>query len=216
MGDPKKATKKYSKPSHPWRKDRIESESILVKEYGFKNKKEIWKLGSLLKNFAQQAKKSIVATTEQAELEKKNLINRLTRLGFIKQGGQIDDILSLTLVDLCERRLQTIVFRKRFARTMGQARQFIVHGHITVNSNKITAPGYIVSTEDEALIAYSANSSLTDEMHPERNLEKEKVVEKEKIVEKEKVIEKKEVTGKEKVIEKEKIVEKEKVVEKKK
>ena len=41
MGSPKKQRKKYSKPSHPWQKARIEEEKALKKEYSFKNKKEL-------------------------------------------------------------------------------------------------------------------------------------------------------------------------------
>ena len=44
MGDPKRRKKKYSKPFHPWEKDRIEEEKQLMEEYGLKNKKEIGKL----------------------------------------------------------------------------------------------------------------------------------------------------------------------------
>ena len=40
MGDPRKLRKKYYPPSHPWQKIRIDEEKILMKDYGFKNKKE--------------------------------------------------------------------------------------------------------------------------------------------------------------------------------
>ena len=48
MGDPKKSRKTYSTPSHPWQKERILEEAELSKEYGTKNKKELWKLKSML------------------------------------------------------------------------------------------------------------------------------------------------------------------------
>ena len=41
MGDPKKNRKKYQTPTTAWSKSRIEEEAVLVKEFGFKNKK--WK-----------------------------------------------------------------------------------------------------------------------------------------------------------------------------
>ena len=172
MGDPKKARKKYSTPTHPWKKDRIELEKALTKEYKFKNKKEIWKISSLLKNYSKQAKDSIVATTKQAEIQKKNLIDKLTKLGLIQQGGQIDDILSLTIRDLCNRRLQTLVVKKGLARSLGQARQFIVHGHICIGSSKITSPSYLISVEEESQLCYTSSSALTNDEHPERFVEK--------------------------------------------
>ena len=44
MGDPRRLKKRYSAPSHPWQKERIEEEIVLTREYGLRNKKEIWKL----------------------------------------------------------------------------------------------------------------------------------------------------------------------------
>ncbi|MFH1439123.1 MAG: 30S ribosomal protein S4 [Candidatus Woesearchaeota archaeon] len=172
MGDPKKPKKKYSTPPHPWMKERIEQEKVLTKEYAFKNKKEIWKLSSLLKKYSEQAKKSIISNTKQGEIEKTNLINKLTKLGLIQAGGQIDDILSLKIKDFCERRLQTLVCRKGLARSMNQSRQFIVHGHISIGSNKLTSPSYLVSIDEEAMISFSSNSELAREDHPERNIVK--------------------------------------------
>ncbi|MBT5271966.1 30S ribosomal protein S4 [Candidatus Woesearchaeota archaeon] len=171
MGDPKKPKKKYNAPTHPWNKERIEAEKILTREYGLKNKKEIWRMNSLLKNFSKQAKMSIITKTKQGELENQNLLKRLTKLGLIKSGGQIDDILSLTIRDICERRLQTLVVKKGFARSVKQARQFIVHRHIKLGDKKVTAPSYLVSTEEEAAMTFSENSNLANEEHPERSIQ---------------------------------------------
>ena len=43
MGDPKRLRKKYETPSHPWEEERIKRETELMKKYGLKNKREIWK-----------------------------------------------------------------------------------------------------------------------------------------------------------------------------
>ena len=40
MGDPVRIKKKFSKPSHPWRKEKIEEEKILLDDYGLKNKNQ--------------------------------------------------------------------------------------------------------------------------------------------------------------------------------
>ena len=73
MGDPKKIRKKYNTPMHPWEGKRIEEEKGLLREYGLKNKKEIWKMRAVLKGFSDQAKKLITATGVQAEKEKQQL-----------------------------------------------------------------------------------------------------------------------------------------------
>jgi small subunit ribosomal protein S4 len=168
MGDPRKIKRKYSGPGHPWQRARLEEERILVREYGLTTKRELWKINSKLKTFANQAKRLIALTTTQAELETKQLLDRVSRLGLLKSGAKLNDVLALTLKDFLNRRLQTLVLKKGLARTPLQSRQFIVHEHVMIGPKKITAPSYIVLTEEEAQISFVANSSLASPEHPER------------------------------------------------
>ena len=52
------------------------------------------------------------------------------------------------LVGLLERRLDTIIYRAKFATTVFSARQLINHGHIRVNGKKVNIPSYLVKEED--------------------------------------------------------------------
>jgi len=168
MGDPRKFKSKYSGPGHPWQRARLEDERILVREYGLSTKRELWKINSKLKDFATQAKRLIALRTVQAELEKKQLLDRVARLGLLPAGAKLDDVLALTVKDLLNRRLQTLVLKKGLARTPMQSRQFIVHEHVMVGPRKITAPSYLVPIVEEALVSFVANSSLANPEHPER------------------------------------------------
>ncbi|MEM3374272.1 MAG: 30S ribosomal protein S4 [Candidatus Woesearchaeota archaeon] len=168
MGDPRKLRKKFDKPNHPWQKLRIEEERVLLKEYGFKNKLELWKLNSLLKKYKLQVKELIPKRDPKSEEQKKKLLEKMKQYALIKEGAIMEDILALSLKDLCERRLQTIVFRKGLARTIKQARQFITHEHIMVGNKKITSPSYILTAEEEALVRFADNSPLFFDTHPER------------------------------------------------
>ncbi len=152
MGDPKRQRKKFSKPSHPWQKERIVVERGILNQYGLRRKYEIWKVDSMLKKFLHRAKTIIGERTKQSELEKKQLLRRLYLLGLLKKDSKFDDVLNLTLKDILERRLQTLVYRKQLANNMLQARQFITHEHIVVGSKKITTPSYLVSIEEEPQI----------------------------------------------------------------
>lgn len=170
MGDPRKIRSKFEGPSHPWQRQRIEEERQLVKEYGLKNKTEIWKMQSKLKSFTAQAKNLIPLATPQAELEKKQLMARLQRYGLVPVNTQVDVVLGLTLRDLLERRLQTQVYKKNLARTMHQARQFITHGHVTISGKKISSPSYLVPVVEETQIGFISNSTLVNPDHPERQI----------------------------------------------
>lgn len=168
MGDPKKIRKKYQTPRHPWQKARIEEEGEIFKEYGTKNKREIWKMRSVLRDFSDRAKKLIAAKSAQAEKERKEMLAKLQSMGLISAEAGLDDVLGLNLRDILERRLETLVYKKGLARSMKQARQFIVHGHVMVGERKVNSPSYLVSVKEEGLIGFASKSTLNDPEHPER------------------------------------------------
>ena len=169
MGDPKKIRKKYDTPSHPWIKSRIDDEKRVAKEFGTRNKKEIWKMETILKNFKQQAKKLITLDTPQAKVETEHLFRRIAQLGLANGDVSFDVVLGLSIDDLMARRLQTIVFKKGLAHSVKQARQFIIHEHIVVAGKKMTSPSHIVSVSDEASVGFAVSSPLYSEDHPERS-----------------------------------------------
>jgi len=197
MGDPRRVRKKFSGPTHPWQKERIDEEKGLLKEYGLKNKTEIWKVTSNLRNFKIQIKRIIKLKTKQSEKEKIQLLNKLIKLGLLQENTEIEGVLRLGVKDILERRLQSVVFRKGLARSMQQARQFITHQHIMVNNKKITAPGFLVPKALENSIAFAASSSLVSPDHPERVQEKKQEVKEKKKGKKEKKLETKKQEKKE-------------------
>ena len=55
---------------------------------------------------------------------------------------------SENLIGLLERRLDTVIYRAKFATTVFSARQLINHGHIRVNGRKMNIPSYLVNEDD--------------------------------------------------------------------
>ncbi len=168
MGDPKKHRKKYTTPKHPWQRRRIDEERDVVNGYGLKNKKEVWKAESVLGKVKSQAKSLIARKGQQSEKERKQIMDKLVKLNLIQPGAQIEDILALEPKHILNRRLQTVVYNKGLAKTISQARQFIVHGHIAIGSEKITVPSYLISSAEEDKIAFTLGSKLSNIEHPER------------------------------------------------
>jgi small subunit ribosomal protein S4 len=168
MGDPRHLHKKYQTPMHPWERTRIDEERELVKQYGFVNKRELWKMRTKLTDFKDQAKKLSANSGKQVEKETKALLEKLRNLNLLKQDQELNDILSIGFTDLLDRRLQSVLYKKSLARSMTQARQMIVHRHIVVNNIKITSPSYLVKSNEEAMISFSPDSPFAQEGHPER------------------------------------------------
>ena len=172
MGDPKFSRRSYDTPSHPWQGERIKAEVVLVNQFGLKNKTEVWKAQSVLRNFRKQARElqALLRTGDaQAKRESDALIAKCGRMGVLPlEGATLNDILVLKEEDILGRRLQTLVFEKGMASTVKQARQMITHGHIFMNGHRVTVPGYIVLRNEESSIEYAPASPFTDDMHPMR------------------------------------------------
>jgi len=145
----KKQRKKYERPLKLWDKERMEKEKILVKTFGLKKKKDIWRSEALLRKYRRMARE--LAAKKDKEKEK-ILVSKLVKIGLLQEGASLDDVLGLTLESLLERRLQTIIYKKGFVNSTKQAKQFITHGHVKIGDRKIVYPGYLVSREDEKKI----------------------------------------------------------------
>jgi small subunit ribosomal protein S4 len=145
----RKIRNKYSRPKKPWDTARIKEEKGIIKEYGLRRKREIRVAEEFLRGFRNRARK-LIATKKKEE--EKVLIEKLVKLGLLKEGAGLDDILALTVKEVLDRRLQTLVLKKGFADTAREARQKIVHGHVRVGERKATAPASIITVHDEAQI----------------------------------------------------------------
>ena len=171
MGAPKFSRKQYETPSHPWQADRIKAENELIKKYGLKNKREIWKARTKLRNYRGQARElraSASRTDVQSKKESDQLLVHLNRMNFLPPNSKIDDVLALGIDTILSRRLQTLTYLKGLASTPTQARQLISHGHILIGEKRITIPGYLVTKDEESEIGYTPDSPLNDLMHPAR------------------------------------------------
>ena len=142
--------KKYKRPKRPWDKERIAEEKELLKTYGLRRKREIWRTEEILRKYRRLARR---LAAEKDKEKEKILIQKLIRMGVLKPGASLDDVLGLTVKDFLERRLQTIVFKKGLANTIKQARQLIVHGHVYVNGIRTMYPSYLVNKDEEDKIS---------------------------------------------------------------
>lgn len=72
-----------------------------------------------------------------------------------KQQGITGD----NLLRICETRLDNIVYRLGFGTSRAQARQLVVHGHFTVNGQKVDIPSYLVKAGDVIAVRDKSKSS---------------------------------------------------------
>ncbi len=195
----RKIGKKYKKPLRPWDKERIEEEKKLLQRYGLRRKREIWKAGSILRNYRRRAR--IIAAQNNKE-DEKILLDRLYKLGILeKRDVDLGVVLGLKIDDILKRRLQTIILDKGLANTTLHARQLIAHGHIEIDGRRFIFPSYLVPRDVEGKITYHSSFKPVEkpkvvkkeEVKTEKNPEKEEKISKE--VKEETKVEEKPVEG---------------------
>lgn len=153
----KRKHKTYSKPKRPFDKIRIDEEAKIKKEFGLKNKKEIWKAEARIKSIREKAKKLISSDPEK----QKTLFDNLKKIGL--NINSIADILSLDKRDYLKRRLQTVLVNKKLATTPKSARQLITHKKVLVKGNVVNSPSYIVPLELEDKISLKTMKKIKKE-----------------------------------------------------
>ena len=164
-------TKFYETPNHPFQGERIAEEGDLLGRYGLANKEELWRAQSELRDYRREARRLLgeaQGDVDAAGEAGSDFMGRLQRIGVLDDEEGLDDVLSLDVTDILERRLQTVAYRQGLANTVEQARQFIVHGHVTVDGARVNTPSYTVEVAEEDRVAFDDTSPLADELHPER------------------------------------------------
>ena len=77
-----------------------------------------------------------------------NITERQFRLIY-NEATRLRGDTSENLIGLLERRLDAVVYRAKFVSTPFAARQFVSHGHVTVNGRRVNIPSFQVSAGDE-------------------------------------------------------------------
>lgn len=168
MGDPKRQRKKYETPKKPWDSQRLQLELRYMGEYGLRNKRELWKHRTMLSRIRAIARSLLAQTPEVRAEAEKRLLGKLRRMGLLPESATLEDVLDLTIDDILNRRLQTLVHKLGLAKTVYQARQLIVHGHIMVGDRVVRAPSYLVKAGEDDTITYAPRSPFNNPKHPVR------------------------------------------------
>jgi small subunit ribosomal protein S9e len=131
----------------------------LIGQYGLKNKREVWRVQYLLARIRKAARDLL--TLEESDprriFEGEALINRMLRIGVLNRDQQkLDYVLGLTVKQFLDRRLQTVVFSSKIAKSIHEARALIFQRKIAINKGLrkqiVNIPSFIVRKENESHI----------------------------------------------------------------
>lgn len=83
----------------------------------------------------------------------------MVRLGVLQANERkLDYVLGLTTAQFLERRLQTLVMKRKFASSIHQARVLIRQRHIAVGKQMVNIPSFMVRVSSEQHIQRAATS----------------------------------------------------------
>ncbi|NCS98442.1 MAG: 30S ribosomal protein S4 [Candidatus Huberarchaeum crystalense] len=146
MGLTRKSHKIYLRPTQKWDKARIAEEKVIVKTFGLKNKKEIYVAQGIVKKIRDAAKRLIAQKNLDEEAK---FLTKIKEKGYISGTSTLGDVLDINVEKVLSRRLQTVVFKHKIAKTIKQARQSVTHRKIKIKDKVIDIPSYPVTLEEE-------------------------------------------------------------------
>lgn len=79
---------------------------------------------------------------------------------FFERALRMPGITGESLFMLLEQRLDNVVYRMRFSMSRSQARQIVLHGHVTVNGQLVNIPSYTVKANDVIEIKEASKNLL--------------------------------------------------------
>ncbi len=82
---------------------------------------------------------------------------------YFKKADKMRGITGENLLQILERRFDNTVYRLGFATSRAQARQLVIHRHLTVNGKSVNVPSYLLKPGDE--IAVRQKSKKMDVFH---------------------------------------------------
>ena len=80
--------------------------------------------------------------------------------GYFRKAVKMEGITGVNLLVSLERRLDNVVYRSGIAMSRPQARQFITHGHVMINGEKVDIPSYLIKEGD--IISIKESSKIKD------------------------------------------------------
>ncbi|HYE74519.1 MAG TPA: 30S ribosomal protein S4, partial [Blastocatellia bacterium] len=92
------------------------------------------------------------------QLREKQRVKRIYNLleaqfrNYFEKAAQQKGVTGENLLTLLERRLDNVIYRLGFAMSRRQARQFVRHGHVSVNGRKVDIPSFQVKIGDEIAV----------------------------------------------------------------
>jgi len=160
-------SKTFVTPRRPYEKERLDQELKLLGEFGLKTKREVWRVRLILAKVRKAARTLLTLQDKDPKrlFEGNALLRRLIRYGILNENQmKLEYVLQLKIEDFLERRLQTVVFKNRLAKSIHHARILIRQRHIRVGKQIVNVPSFMVRVDSAKHVDVAPSSSLVTGM----------------------------------------------------
>lgn len=159
-------TKTSNRPRQLFDRDRQDKEIKLAGEYGLKCKREIWRIQLILAKLRKRAREllTLEETNPVRIFEGQALMNKLFKFGLLDRETEagLDFALSLTVERFLDRRLQTLVYKNKLAKSIHHSRVMIYGKQVIVNNKLVDVASFMVSADNESKIEINPKSSFLE------------------------------------------------------
>jgi small subunit ribosomal protein S4 len=128
----------------------LKGQRCLTEKCGLKRKKNV--PGQLAKRRGKLSEYGIQLREKQKIRKSYGVLEKQFHSIFV-EAARIKGVTGENMLSLLERRLDNVVYRLGFSASRAQARQFIQHGHVSVNGNPVDIASYTLKVNDEIAIA---------------------------------------------------------------
>jgi small subunit ribosomal protein S4 len=139
----------------------LKGQRCLTEKCGLKRKKNV--PGKLAKRKGKLSEYGMQLREKQKIRKTYGVLEKQFYTNF-ENAVRMSGLTGENMLCLLERRLDNTLYRMGFASSRSQARQFIQHGHVLVNSKKVDVSSYILRENDNVEIAeqFKENATLLE------------------------------------------------------
>ncbi|KAG0437394.1 U3 small nucleolar ribonucleoprotein IMP3 [Dictyocoela muelleri] len=144
-----------------WRETHTAREQFLISRYKIRDREDIYKYKQIVTKIKQLCDQIALLKKDDGTriFLTREIISKLFNMGLIGSRSLVD-CAKIKISNFCERRITTIMVKKKMVSNLTDAVRFVEHGHVMVGSHVVVDPSTIISQGMEDMIEWRDKSKI--------------------------------------------------------